>query len=154
MYIKIMIHLSPEQARLYAVPLIKLTMGDEIGSKAEAEFNEEYEDSCLYGYFDKDKLIAIGGLGSEISPKKIWLGYLAVHPDYRCRGLGGTVLRFVESLAIQHNYKWLLIETYDNPTFENAIKLYEKFGYVNVGYLADYLNDESDIVYYRKNLEK
>jgi len=149
-----MILLSIEQCNELAVPLIYSTMGEEIGSKAAHGFNnsDNSDISDLWALFDENKLIAVCGLGGEISKKKVWLGYFAVHPDYRNKGLGTKCLNFIENVAKERGYKWIIIETYQHPTFEPAIKLYKKLGYKEVGYLADYLEDGSDIIYLRKIL--
>lgn len=147
-----MIELSTEQCQILALPLIKLTMGEEIWTKAKDEFSDS-DVSDLWGLFDGDKLITICGLGGIISKKKVWLGYFAVHPDYRNEGLGIRCLIFVENIAKMRGYKWIIVETYQHPTFELAIRLYKKLGYKEVGYLADYLEDDSDIIYLRKVLE-
>lgn len=148
-----MILLSSSQTQELAIPLIYKTMGSEIGDKAKYEFSESAEPTDLWGYFDKNILVAVAGLGSEISPKKVWLGYLAVMPSYQGSGLGTEALQFIEQVAKQRRYKWILVETYDNPLFEKALKFYKKHGYIKVGTLADYLEDDSDIIYFRKNLE-
>jgi len=147
------IELSATQARLYAVPLIRETMGEEIGNTAESEFsNAETECSGLYGHFDDSGLCAVCGIGSELSRRKVWLGYLAVRKDKRRTGLGSSGLRFIEELAAKLGYRHILVETYDHPTFAVARRLYEKSGYKPVGELADYMDDGSDALYYRKTL--
>lgn len=147
-----MVNLSLEQVRKYAVPLVRLTMGDEVGDGMESTFlGGEYDDS-VYGLFDQDKLIAVAGLGSVISEKKIWLGYWAVHPDYQGKGIGRKSLKHIEDLAVKGGYVWLLVETYEAPRFERALKVYKTAGYKEVGYLADYLADDSDAIYLRKRL--
>ena len=146
-----MILLSPDQARDYAVPLIKQTMGDELGNRAAYEFSE-CEDTDLWGLWDMDVLVCIAGIGAEISPKKVWLGYLAVHPDRRKQGLATRGLAFVEAEMANRGYRWCLVETYVAPEFDAALELYRSRGYKHIGDLADYLDDGADIVYFRKQL--
>jgi len=148
------IQLSIAQVMNYAVPMIRQCMGAEVGSRAEGEFSTDSEgDSTgLYGLFDRGTLICIAGIGSEISSKKVWLGYLAVHPDYRGKGLGKHGLQYVEEVARDRGYEWMFVETYGNPIFDAAISLYEASGYIHVGELLDYLDDGSDVVYLRKTL--
>ena len=146
-----MIPLSSTQVDQYARPLIRLTMGDEIANSIE-EYDEPRVETDFYGLFDMDKLIAIGGLGSVISPKKVWLGYWTIHPNYRNKGVGSRVLDFIEELAASLGYKWIFVETYDSPLFEKALKAYKKRGYKEIGYLSDYTEDDSDALYLRKTL--
>lgn len=146
-----MIELSVNQCKQLALPLITLTMGEEVGAKAELEFSSS-DVSDLWALFDKGQLIAICGLGGHISEKKVWLGYFAVHPKYRRGGLGRYCLNCIETIAKARGYKWILVETYEHPIFENAIDLYKKCDYKEIGYIADYLDDDSDALYLRKNI--
>lgn len=151
----IMVLLSAQQCRDYAVPLIRLTMGDELGNRASYEFVDAVgEDSDLWGLWDGDILTCIAGIGSQISNKKVWMGYLAVHPKYRRKGLASVGMNWVESIMVKRGYRWCLVETYEAPHFEGAINLYKKRGYVKVGELAGYLDDDSDILYLRKPLKE
>jgi len=147
-----MILLSGQQSVELALPLIELSMGEEIYNRAWNEFSIDEDCSNLWGLFDQDKLTTIIGFGSEISTKKTWLGYFAVHPNYRCKGYGTKALNFIEQEAKKRKYKWILVETYEHPMFENAIRLYKKSGYKKVGYLADYLDDDSNAIYLKKCL--
>lgn len=143
-----MVSLSVEQYNELVLPLVNLTMGKEIG----LQYEDEFASSDSWGLFDEDTLIAVCGLGSCISEDKVWLGYFAVHPDYRNKGLGTRSLEFVEEVAKEKGYKSILIETYEHPTFASALKLYKKQGYKEIGYLADYLDDDSDAIFLRKQL--
>lgn len=148
-----MIELSNTQCRDYAIPLIYECMGELVGQKAEAVWaGEEGEQSGLFGWFDGDRLVGIVGVGSELSKRKVWLGYFAVHPGYRRKGLGMKMLAFVEGVMRQRGYREIFIETYDHPTFEAACALYEKAGYRRVGELPEFLDDGSDALFYRKKL--
>ena len=144
-----MIALSVEQCNELVLPLINLTMGKEIGLQHEYEFAS----SDSWGLFDGDILTVVCGLGGCILEDKVWLGYFAVHPDYRNKGLGTRALKFVEDVAKEKGYKSILIETYEHPTFIQALKLYKKQGYKEIGYLADYLSDDSEAIFLRKQLE-
>lgn len=146
-----MIALSNSQIQIYVLPLIYETMTEDIAEKAVAEFTEEGEFDG-WGLFDEDILIGFIGLGAEISPKKVWLGYFAVNPHYQGRGYGSIMIKFVEEVARKRGYHWLIVETYDNPIYESAIRFYTKHNYKEIGRLADYLIDDSDAIYFRKVL--
>lgn len=147
------LELSAKQVRKYAVPLIYECMGDEIGEQAETAWaNDSGDETWLYAIFDAEGLVGIGGLGSEISKRKIWLGYLAVRPNQRRCGVGRQLLSHVEGVARSRGYREIYVETYDHPTFAAARQLYEKTGYSQIGELPEYLDDGSDALYYRKKL--
>lgn len=148
-----MIQLSGQQAAEYGVPLIKMCMDEESGRRAEESFTGDEEGPTgLYGLFDKDVLTCIAGIGAEISRKKVWLGYLAVHPAYRHQGLGSRCLLYAEEEAKSRGYCWIFVETYDSPIFESAVRLYKQKGYKQIGELPEYLDDGSDALYLRKEL--
>ena len=148
-----MIHLSSEQCIKHLLPLIELTMSEDVYKKAVEEFTvDDNYITDVWGYFDLDKLIVVVSGGAEHSPKKVWLGYFAVHPDYRGKGLGTAALEFMEEQLKLRGYKWILVETYDNEICEPAIALYYKLDYKLVGSLADYLDDDSDAIFLRKNI--
>jgi len=149
-----MIELSAKQVIEYAVPLIYQTMGEQLGERAEAEWEGATGDETgVYARFDAHGLVAIGGIGAEISKRKVWLGYLAVRSDRRGRGIGGLLLSYVEDIARSRGYREIFVETYAHPIFTAACKLYEKAGYQRVGELAEYLDDGSDVIFYRKQLQ-
>lgn len=148
-----MIELSAKQVRELAVPLIRETMGDCIGDRAEAEWAEAVgDDTGVYGYFLANKLVGVGGVGYAFSGKKVWLGYLAVRPEFRRCGIATALLRNAEMAAHVLGYEWMYIETYAHPAFEAAVEFYEATGYQRVGELAEFLDDGSDAIYYRKRL--
>ena len=134
-----MVKLSGEQVRDYAAHLIQLTMGGEIGSRAKNEF-EECDIVDIWGLFDGDFLTTVVGIGSEISSKKVWLGYFAVSPQYQNKGLGTKAIAFIEKEIQNRGYKWIYIETYENERFDAAVRLYKKTGYKKVGELAGFLD--------------
>ena len=141
-----MIALSVEQCNEYVLPLVNMTMGKELGLQSDYDFVS----SDSWGLFDKDILIAVCGLGGCIAEDRVWLGYFAVHQDYRRQGLGTRALTFIENIAKDRGYNYIFVETFEHPTFESAIRLYKKYGYKEIGYMADYLSDDSDVIYLRK----
>ena len=142
-----MVKLSVEQIKEYVLPLVKNSMLPEVAYPLE-----EDGDRDLWGLFDRDKLIVVCGLGCETKSTEVCLSFFAVDSEYRRKGLGTYALEYVEEIAKERGYKTILVETYDNPVFETAIKLYKKLGYVEVGYILDYLDDDSDMLYLRKVL--
>jgi len=151
-----MIELSLRQSRELAVPLIYSCMGELVGAKAEEEFAacDDSSESDLWGLFDRDTLISIAGIGCSISSRKTWLGYLAVHPNYRRQGLASLGLSLMESIALSRGFREMFVETYDHPIFAPACALYVRAGYKLVGELPEYLDDGSDALFYRKRLRQ
>ena len=148
-----MIELSTTQAIDLAVPLIRASMGDQLGDKAAGEWaDSNVEHTQMWGYFHHNQLVGICAIGAEISPTKVWLGYLAVGSDKRRKGLGSKLLAYAEKQARRQGYAWMFVETYDGAVFHAANAFYAANGYKRIGELAEYLDDGSDAIFYRKRL--
>ena len=86
-------------------------------------------------------------------PENVWLAWFAVHPDYQRKGLGGRLIREVESRAMQMGYTKIFIETYEHTDFEKARAFYQSNGFSPAGTIEDYLPDGSAMLVYRKNIK-
>ena len=93
-------------------------------------------------YFHGDKLI--GYIGFLVVVDECQINNVAVHPDYRRKGMGkemvGNVIRQTEEEGIKF---WLLEVRANN---EAAIMLYEGFGFVNVGLRRNYYGEGEDAI--------
>ena len=138
-----------------ALPLIGLAIGPRFEAEARQAHRGERgtDELCVVAQWAGPKLVGICGLGQETYhyPQKgkagpaVWLAYFAVHPDYRGRGIGRTLLAKTEQLAREQGYEWMLVETYTTATFWNARQLYAKAGYSLIG-------QEHQTLAYRKRL--
>jgi GNAT superfamily N-acetyltransferase len=79
-------------------------------------------DSCYLGMFDGGRLIGVVIGASD--GRKGWISRLAVHPDYRGRGLAGKLIEEVERFLYSLGLKVLacLIEDYNTPSMSAFIK--------------------------------
>lgn len=64
---------------------------------------------------------------------------LAVHPDWRRRGLGRTLLEHFIKLAERHRIEAVFLEV--RPSNRAALSLYERLGFRQVGLRRDYYPD-------------
>ena len=62
--------------------------------------------------------------------KRMW-----VHPDWRGAGLGSRLLRHLETVAVEHGYQTIRLDT--NGTLTDAIALYERAGYRRIARYND-----------------
>jgi L-phenylalanine/L-methionine N-acetyltransferase len=78
------------------------------------------------------KMIPLAHRTSHIN----YLGGVAIHPDYAGKGFGGKMIDEILELGKTRNLKRIELST---ATFnQNAIKLYEKKGFVLEGVLKNY----------------
>lgn len=107
-------------------------------------------------WFIEDNKKIIGAIGvNENSYKSggyhMVEDYVAVHKDYRRKGLGSLLLKTMEEFVKKNKGRYLLIETCDIDYYQPARLFYEKNGYIKVGAIPDYYNrGEGRIDYWKK----
>lgn len=148
--------LTPKDDKL-VVALVKSTMGKEVGHHCELAFKEVKDEGdkrrCLWGFFEEDRLLAIGGTYDGFWDRsRAYISWFSVAEDYQRTGLGTLMIKHIEEEARKGGVKWLYVETYDNEQFRKANNFYRKMGYRFAGSLKNYLNDGSDAIYYYKAL--
>lgn len=79
--------------------------------------------------------------------------YLAVHKDYRQKGIGTKLLNEVEKFVKERGGRYVLIESCDIDSYEPARKFFAKRGYRKVGAIPDYYVDGEGRVDYFKSLK-
>jgi len=104
--------------------------------------------------FDENRKV-IGIIGLYLDPKKrndkitAWLGWFGVHSDYRKRGIGSELLKFIIGKAKRRGVKTLRIYTSLDKNERAAHKLYEKYGFRRTN-----LDRDTEIIYYAKDLSE
>ncbi len=78
-----------------------------------------------------------------------WIATVGVLPEYRKRGIGAELLRKCED-QIPVNIVRLCVR----PSNEDAIRLYERFGYVKVGEWHRYYQDGESALVMEKTLKR
>ena len=115
-----------------AIPLIEMCLGDHFSTEARDGYRGVRGSTELdvVPRWAGPKLVGVCGLGTEDkSAKSVWLSYFAVHPDYRGRGIGRSLLAATEQRAREQGYEWMLIETFTHARFWGARQLYVHAGY-------------------------
>lgn len=62
------------------------------------------------------------------------------------------MMKITENEARVRGYLKLFVETYQNSTFEKAIKFYSRQGFSKAGSVLNYLPDNSDMIVFSKML--
>ncbi len=75
--------------------------------------------------------VPIGYVGTHIVLDEGYIANLAVHPDYRRRGVAGALLRHLEALAARRELAFWSLEVRESNAA--AIRLYTRHGYMVTG---------------------
>lgn len=81
-----------------------------------------------------------------------YLYWIAVSKHLQARGLGGTLLRYVEAEVVRESGRVFFIETSSLPHYEATRRFYLKHGYEQGAILRDYYAEGDDMVVFRKRL--
>ena len=96
---------------------------------------------------EDDKVVGITGLYSrrKDSNEALWLGWFAVHPNYRKKGIGNKLLQFSIDEAKKRGKKYLRLYTSTAKSEQDSHNLYEKVGFKKI-------KEEGNILYYELKL--
>ena len=127
---------------------------DDIPSVIKIEslsFKYHYPSSIFYNYLDRNFYVAEEDgkvVGYAIGDaRRHLIVSIAVHPDYRRRGIGTKLMESV--LKNMHGYAILQVRMSNNE----AIKFYKKLGFIEKEVLQSYYIDGEDAILMFKNLD-
>ena len=92
------------------------------------------------GAFENDKLI--GALLCNIDSNEGHIVLVAVHPEYRRRGIGKTLMLSIENYCMEKLVRRLKLEV--NVSNAPAINMYQKLGYRAVDIIRGYYENGDD----------
>lgn len=122
------------------------------GMVAEYFSNPETQDIWLTK-LNNNKPVAIAYCAPErLTDGTFNLYLIAVHKDFQAKGIGGEMLRYVESFLQSQGKRILLVETSGLPEFELTRKFYDKYGYHREAVIRDFYRDGEDKVVFWKKL--
>ena len=79
----------------------------------------------------------VGIVGCSLDDDSCQLKRMVVDPRYRRRGIGSALTKRVIEYAKHHRVRKVWLDTV--PVLTEAIAMYRKHGFVNIGYLRGYL---------------
>lgn len=105
-------------------------------------FKEELNNSNTHyiSVIDNDEIIGFGGISVVLD--EATLNNIAVRVDKRTQGIGSQILKELICLSKNLNCSFITLEVKVNNS--PAIKLYEKFGFKNLGIRKNYYNGNTD----------
>ncbi|MFC1548267.1 ribosomal protein S18-alanine N-acetyltransferase [Candidatus Neomarinimicrobiota bacterium] len=104
------------------------------------------------GLVAEDEGLVVGFLTGMMVVDEFHLHNIAVHPDFRGRGIGKELLESVKALCEEHEYRRIILEVREDN--EIARHLYLSMGYEAVGSRKDYYGPGQDAYLYTMQLEK
>ncbi len=91
----------------------------------------------------------VGGFEEE---GRLWIEALAVHPSWRKKGIGRTLIQKLEKIGKQHDYRALFVDV-DDDNYE-GLAFYRKIGFIDVGFIKYYYHDGANAIILFKPFHK
>ena len=115
------------------IPPLKQTL-DEVVS--------EYNNGIILKMVDDSNTI-VGSIRANENDGTVYIGKLMIHPNYRCKGYGSSLLNEIEACFPEKRY-----ELFTSTRSEDNIRLYQKMGYKV--FKQEAISDELIFVYLEK----
>ena len=108
----------------------------------ESFLHEVTENQCARYVVARDEGRAVAYAGCWFIIDEGHITNIAVHPDYRGRGIGEAVTRRLIQLAADTGMVWMTLEV--RRSNKIAQNLYHKLGFIDVGYRKRYYENSED----------
>lgn len=108
----------------------------------ESFLHEVTENQCARYVVARDGGRAVAYAGCWFIIDEGHITNIAVHPDYRGRGIGEAVTRRLIQLAADTGMVWMTLEV--RRSNKIAQNLYHKLGFIDVGYRKRYYENSED----------
>ena len=117
-------------------------------------FNNKNSKDCWFTY-DDVKPVAIGYCAPERMTEGTWNLYLiAVHPEHQGKGIGTSMMYYIEQALANCGERMLLVETSGLDSFEGTREFYRKCGYKQEAQIREFYQVGEDKIVFRKLLTK
>jgi ribosomal protein S18 acetylase RimI-like enzyme len=129
-------------------------------------FPSEYLDDMMLDYFNNseteeiwftaiDEFDAIVALGycvpEKLTNKTYNLLAIAVRKELQGKGIGNTLMNYIEDYLRKGNKRILIVETSSDNHYELTRKFYLKLNYIHMATIKDFWNEgENKIVFWKK----
>lgn len=141
------------------VPILKKVID------ANGLFPSDMLDDMISDYFDHDNSsdfwltyedyepVAIAYCAPEKMTEGTWNLYLiAVHPDYQGKGLGTSMVRYIEKMLTKRGERLLLVETSGLTQFDRTRAFYRQCGFDEEARIREFYQAGEDKIVFRKSL--
>ncbi|UCD39222.1 MAG: ribosomal protein S18-alanine N-acetyltransferase [Fidelibacterota bacterium] len=103
------------------------------------------------GFVAEDEGLVVGFLTGMMGVDEFLLHNVAVHPDFRDRGIGRKLIEAAEELCLENEFQRILLEVREDN--EIARHLYLSMGFEAVGTRKDYYGPGQNAYLYTKRIE-
>lgn len=118
-----------------------------------SEYFSNEDSNDLWLTYDDGKPIAIAYYAPEKLTEGTWNLYLiAVHPDCQGKGIGTSMLHYIEQRLADRGERILLVETSGLTSFEQTREFYRKCGYEKEARIREFYQAGEDKIVFRKLL--
>ncbi|MFV8344975.1 GNAT family N-acetyltransferase [Flavobacterium sp. ZB4P13] len=107
-----------------------------------AQFNKIDKIKNVVVYYSNNEAVGCGAF-KEFDTNTVEIKRMFVHPDFRGKGIAGSVLKELENWAGEINYTACVLETGKNNP--EAIGLYAKYGYEIIPNYGQYEHVENSV---------
>ena len=129
---------------LFPSDMLDDMMSDYFENKNSSDFWFTYEDN---------KPVAMAYCAPERMTEGTWNLYLiAVHPDCQGKGIGTSMLRYIEQKLSDRGERILLVETSSLAGFERSRNFYRKCGFEKEAQIREFYQAGEDKIVFRKPL--
>ncbi len=113
-------------------------------------FKQELENPNTYYVVAKidSEIVGFGGIYQILN--EMQLNYIVTKKEKRNLGIASQILDNLISFANTKNIEYITLEVNEKNT--NAIKLYEKFGFKQIGFRKKYYNNTDNAILMQKNI--
>ena len=101
----------------------------------------------FYTLWDHNELLACGAI-QELSPIHAEVKSMRTHPQHLAKGAATSILKHLLHIAKLRKYQKLSLETGTHPSFNPAIHLYKKFGFIKGDAFSTYQATEFNQFYH------
>ena len=109
--------------------------------------------SDLWFTYEEEKPVAIAYVAPEKMTEGTWNLYLiAVAPDLQGKGIGRSIVQYIENTLRAKGERILLVETSGLDEFKRTRIFYDKCGYEQEARIRDFYQAGEDKIVFRKSL--
>lgn len=109
---------------------------------SEENLRESFDSSCNCFYISLEENKIQGYIGLTIVADEGYILNIAVHPDFRRRGIGKALIQRIIDLGVDTDLAFVTLEVRASNC--PAISLYHQFGFEKVGERRDYYSNPKE----------
>lgn len=126
-----------------AIELINIYINDE--NQKDYQIFVDEEENVIRGY------VCIGP--RPLTTGTFDLYWIAVNPEVQSKGIGSSLIKYIENHIKEGQGRLILIETSGKPSYEKERKFYEKNMYSEIVNIRDFYDKGDSLVIYGKYLD-